>query len=421
MDQRLLIRLEMVALLLVLLAGNVAFAGALVAVVMGVSVMTSELIHEGTYTRELPEFADAASALSDGLNSAVVPVVVVMLAVQVGYAVWRVEPGNDLRAQASEAPDLANRLRRLAAQADVPAPEVRVLDSEMSNSFTVGRASAATVYVTSALRDRLTAGELDAVLAHELAHVKNRDVTVTTLASSAIYLARATFYAMVGYFFLWGIAFLAVPLLSAVLAVLLSPFGLWDPALEDTLMLVCIALSASALCLALAASPFLLLDRFTRRFSITREYAADAAASELVGGPAPLAGALDRLATDEGTPRRDLRDAWSHVKALCVVSLPEGDDGAGDIDMVGDDDETGDDETGDDETGDEGSIISMLLLPAYLVVGFVYVLVILLVFLVEILLVIPVEMALEAAVDNTLDGAHPPVDDRIDRLQALGG
>jgi heat shock protein HtpX len=89
-----------------------------------------------------------------------------------------------------EAPELHGMIDRLCAMADMPKPRVAISYSDMPNAFATGRSpNRAAVCVTTGLLDRLTAEELEGVLAHELSHVAHRDVLVMTLASSAGILA----------------------------------------------------------------------------------------------------------------------------------------------------------------------------------------------------------------------------------------
>lgn len=84
-------------------------------------------------------------------------------------------------------PDVPPTLDRVAttvaAQFDLPPPDVAVVDSRVPTAYTAGRSSA-TVTVTTALLDRLGDDELEAVVAHELAHVHNRDALVVAVASA---------------------------------------------------------------------------------------------------------------------------------------------------------------------------------------------------------------------------------------------
>jgi len=83
-----------------------------------------------------------------------------------------------------EEPRLHQTVSRLCAIADLPKPKIAVVESSVPNAFATGRSKgSAVVAVTTSLRQRLSQAELEAVLAHELSHVKNRDVLVITIAS----------------------------------------------------------------------------------------------------------------------------------------------------------------------------------------------------------------------------------------------
>jgi heat shock protein HtpX len=85
-----------------------------------------------------------------------------------------------------EAPELHGMIDRLCALADMPKPRVAVAYTDMPNAFATGRsANHSAVCVTTGILDRLTAEEMEGVLAHELSHVAHRDVLVMTLAASA--------------------------------------------------------------------------------------------------------------------------------------------------------------------------------------------------------------------------------------------
>ncbi|MFC6767637.1 M48 family metalloprotease, partial [Natrinema soli] len=85
---------------------------------------------------------------------------------------------------ADEYPQLHASIERLSQQADLPKPKVAVVDSSVPNAFATGRNQKnAAVCVTTGIMRTLDQDELDGVLAHELAHVKNRDMMVMTIAS----------------------------------------------------------------------------------------------------------------------------------------------------------------------------------------------------------------------------------------------
>jgi heat shock protein HtpX len=85
---------------------------------------------------------------------------------------------------AEQEPDLHATVERLAQIADLPKPKIAIADTRIPNAFATGRnPSNAAVAVTRGLMAQLNRSELEGVIAHELAHIRNRDVMVMTLAS----------------------------------------------------------------------------------------------------------------------------------------------------------------------------------------------------------------------------------------------
>ncbi len=83
-----------------------------------------------------------------------------------------------------QAPGLHAMIERLCIQADLPKPKIAVADTEVPNAFAMGRSQkSATVCATTGIMNALTPTELEGVMAHELTHVKNRDVLIMTMAS----------------------------------------------------------------------------------------------------------------------------------------------------------------------------------------------------------------------------------------------
>lgn len=99
---------------------------------------------------------------------------------------------------ASQAPRLHMMIDSLCARMSIPKPRIAVVSSDMPNAFATGRSPAkAVVAVTSGILNRLNEKELETVLAHELTHVKNRDMFVVTFASFVISLLSWIVYFVV--------------------------------------------------------------------------------------------------------------------------------------------------------------------------------------------------------------------------------
>jgi heat shock protein HtpX len=180
-------------------------------------------------------------------------------------------------------------LERLCMRADIPVPELVVEADAEANAWTTrGR-----IHLTRRLLRRLDESEVEAVLAHELAHLAHRDAAVMDVCSapSRVLLALAGVFASV------------LKIWKAALAV--RPFG--------------IALVVAAIGLP----PAFLLGWFSRLsvlgMSRTREFAADAAAAALTGKPSALASALMKLDGErDWLPAADLRQAQARA-VLCIV------------------------------------------------------------------------------------------------------
>ncbi|MGM0604472.1 MAG: M48 family metalloprotease [Halobacteriota archaeon] len=208
-------------------------------------------------------------------------------------------------------PELHARVNRLAWQADVPAPAVALAHNDAPNAFAVGDLwGRGTVVVTTGLLDRLPATELDAVLAHEIAHLRNRDATVMTVAWV---LPTITYYlAIVAGYVLYGL----VRLLGAGGRRRSGGDG-------KGVAMAIVAIAVSAIVTLAVSAMFwagsVLMHRVLSRY---REYAADRAAATLTGDPLSLASALARI--DEAMPTvpdRDLRRLDGGVEALYVAPL----------------------------------------------------------------------------------------------------
>jgi len=102
----------------------------------------------------------------------------------------------------SEAPELYSIVRRLAQRAEIPMPKVYMIDEEQPNAFATGRnPKHAAVAVTKGIMGLLSSEELLGVIGHELAHVKHRDILISTVAATIAgaisYIAQMAQWAMI--------------------------------------------------------------------------------------------------------------------------------------------------------------------------------------------------------------------------------
>jgi heat shock protein HtpX len=170
-------------------------------------------------------------------------------------------------ASEAEAPDLYRSVRRLAQQARIPMPRLYLLEADTPNAFATGRnPQHAAVAVTTGILRLLPQRQLEGVLAHELAHIKNRDtliMTVTaTIASAVMFLAHMAQWAAIFGGFSRNEDDDGGGILGFLVAVIVAPIAA---------TLVQMAISRS------------------------REFAADAAGAQLAGTPHDLADALEKL------------------------------------------------------------------------------------------------------------------------------
>ena len=163
---------------------------------------------------------------------------------------------------AGSAPEFYGVVRDLAQRAGLPMPRVYLIDQPHPNAFATGRDPAhAAVAATTGLLSMLTREEVAGVMAHELAHVKNRDTLIMTMVATIA--GAISMLANFGLFFRGGDNENGHGNLAAgLLAVVVAPFAA---------MIVQMAISR------------------------TREYAADAAGAEISGDPHALASALAKI------------------------------------------------------------------------------------------------------------------------------
>jgi len=160
---------------------------------------------------------------------------------------------------AASAPQLHGLVRELAVRAGLPMPKVYLIDSPHPNAFATGRnPDNAAVAATTGLLAILTREEVAAVMAHELAHVRNRDTLIMTMTATIA--GAIAMLANFGLFFRGGDG--RGNLLAMLLAVIVAPFAA---------MIVQLAISR------------------------TREYGADRGGAEICRNPRALASALAKL------------------------------------------------------------------------------------------------------------------------------
>ncbi len=170
-----------------------------------------------------------------------------------------------------EAPDLHRVVEQLALQARLPKPRVYVMENPTPNAFATGRDPAhAAVAVTTGIQRILTLDELAGVLAHELAHIRNRDTLISTVVAT-----MAGAITMIANMAQWAMMF--------------GGFGRSEDEEEGGGIA---NLAGSLLMIVLAPIAAMLIQMGISR---AREYAADAAGARILGDPLPLASALEKL------------------------------------------------------------------------------------------------------------------------------
>jgi heat shock protein HtpX len=183
-----------------------------------------------------------------------------------------------------EAPGLHAMIERLCIQADLPKPKVAVADTPVPNAFAMGRSrKSAVVCATTGIMRTLEPSELEGVMAHELAHVKNRDVLIMTFAS---------FFASI----------------AAMMAQFAFFFGAGDDESPAGIVVFLVSL------VVYFVSFFLMLA-----LSRYREFTADRGAALTTGRPSALSSALVKISNAmERAPQRDLRAA-GEMNAFFIV------------------------------------------------------------------------------------------------------
>ncbi len=184
----------------------------------------------------------------------------------------------------AEAPELYGMVRRLAHRAELPMPRVYIMNEEQPNAFATGRnPQHGAVAVTAGIMRILSREELEGVIAHELAHIKHRDILVSTVAATIAgaisYLAQMAQWTMI-----FGGRHDDDEGGSPIAAIVMMIVG------PIAAMLVQMAISRS------------------------REYGADQGGAAISGNPLYLAGALRKLhMASQRIPMEDATPATSHM------------------------------------------------------------------------------------------------------------
>jgi heat shock protein HtpX len=189
---------------------------------------------------------------------------------------------------------------RLCALADLPVPRLAVMPTDIPNAFSAGRSpNRGVVVVTEGLLGDLDDAELEAVVAHELAHIANRDAFVMTIAAAP---------SMVGRKLLWGFALL--------------PFTAEGPKKIFAAIAVLYLLPLLFLGWVVYAFAALLVMSITRY----REFVADRGSAILTGAPEQLSSALQKIAGAMPLiPQRDLREVTGMNALFVLPARAEGD------------------------------------------------------------------------------------------------
>ena len=166
-----------------------------------------------------------------------------------------------------QVPQLYDIVERLTRKAGLPMPRLYVIPSETQNAFATGRNPAhSAVAVTEGIMRLLDWRELEGVLAHELSHVRNRDILISTIAA-----AVAGIISSLGHIIQWGAMFGGLSRRD-------------DESRGGGLEMLAWAILAPIMALVIQLA-----------VSRSREYGADASGAELIGDPDPLADALLKL------------------------------------------------------------------------------------------------------------------------------
>ncbi|MEK6672686.1 MAG: zinc metalloprotease HtpX, partial [Nitrospirota bacterium] len=184
----------------------------------------------------------------------------------------------------AEAPELYSIVRRLSQRAGLPMPKVYTMEQDQPNAFATGRnPQHGVVAVTTGIMRVLSREELEGVIAHELAHIKHRDILVgtvaATIAGAISYLAQMAQWAM-------------------IFGGRKDDEGEGGNPIASIVMMIVGPIAAMLVQMAISRS---------------REYGADKGGAEISGNPVYLANALKKLDMASHRIRMDANPATSHM------------------------------------------------------------------------------------------------------------
>lgn len=189
---------------------------------------------------------------------------------------------------ATEAPRLHEAVERLCITANLPKPKIAIVNSPIPNAFATGRNKKnAVVAVTSSLMDKLSQPELEAVLAHELSHIRHRDMFVMTLAG---------FFSTIAFFLMRYLIFFGDRRRGNIMLIWAASVAVW-------------------------LVSFILI----RALSRYREFSADRGAALTTGNPSNLASALLKISGSiKRVPPQELRKAEGMNAFFIIPALSKG-------------------------------------------------------------------------------------------------
>ncbi len=181
-----------------------------------------------------------------------------------------------------QAPKLYRTVERVALKADVPMPRVAIIPMDTPNAFATGRnPDNAVVAATEGLLHMLSDEELEGVIAHEMAHVRNRDILIMTIAATIV--AAIAVFARIAF---WQ-------------AIFNRNVNVW--------LLLLVAVTAPIAALLVRAA-----------ISRNQEYRADATGASIIGKPWALAKALQKL--ERGVERYPIQTGSPASSHLFIVN-----------------------------------------------------------------------------------------------------